>query len=45
MDARGDDTWLLQMAEPQLQRVEPNVTVEGNFVFNVLFWRRGATLP
>ncbi|MFI5309591.1 MAG: FkbM family methyltransferase [Gemmatimonadales bacterium] len=40
----GYDTWLLQPAEPQLRRLEPGQTLEGNFVFNVLFRRPDAVI-
>jgi len=45
MNDLGYDTWLLQLEEPQLVKMEPGVTVQGNFVFNVLFWKRGVPLP
>lgn len=44
MDALGYDTWLLQAADPQLQLLEPGVLLDCNYVFNVLFWKRGVSI-
>lgn len=44
MDALGYDTWMMQLAEPQLMRLEPDVQVESAYVYNVLFWKRGVAL-
>lgn len=44
MDQRGYDTWLMQVAAPQLVRLEPGASLATNSVFNVLFWKRGFAL-
>ncbi|MBM4193508.1 MAG: FkbM family methyltransferase [Gemmatimonadetes bacterium] len=45
MDELGYDTWVIRLTEPQLQKIDPGVTVTSDFVFNVLFWKRGVPLP
>jgi FkbM family methyltransferase len=45
MDGLGYDAWAMQLADPQLVKLEPGVTVSEQFVFNVLFWKRGVPLP
>jgi FkbM family methyltransferase len=44
MKGFGYEVWLLQEAEPELQPLDENTTVAGNFVFNLLFRRPGAAI-
>lgn len=45
MDGLGYDAWVLQLTDPQLVKLEPGISVSQQFVFNVLFWKRGVQLP
>jgi FkbM family methyltransferase len=44
MTGLGYETWLIQDVEPELVPLADNATVEGNFVFNLLFRRPGVAI-